>query len=90
MLASSWELVGLVGEEVAHHATDRLRSGVAACHRGVDEVGEPLVAEELTPRGTGLGDAVGVEHETVPGFQAGRPVPRGGGVWRGHRRVGYG
>ena len=65
------ELVGLVGEDVPHEAADCLGRGVAGGGGRADEVGQPLLAEELPLGGTGLGDAVGVEHQAVAGLQAG-------------------
>jgi hypothetical protein len=45
------ELVGLMGEDVAHQLPDGLGGWFAGGHGGADEVGQQLLAEELSGRG---------------------------------------
>ncbi len=78
------ELVGLLEKQAAHEAPHHLRGRIA----GGDEVGQPLLAEELPVRGAGFGDAVGVEQQAVAGLQPGLAVVRFG-VLQAQRPVGW-
>src|SRR3954447_2039139 len=70
------ELVGLMSQHPTQQPADGLRSRLAIGHGGLDEVGEPVLAEELPGRGPGLHDAVGVEQQAIAGLEAGLAVGR--------------
>ncbi len=82
------ELVGLVDQQPAHQAPHHLRGRIPGGDGGGDEVGQPLLAEELPVRGAGLGDAVGVEQQAVAGLQPGLAVI-GLGLLQAQRPVGW-
>jgi hypothetical protein len=44
------QLAGLVAEDVPHQSPDRLGCGISGRGGGADEVGQPLLAEELPLR----------------------------------------